>query len=383
MIIRKISMFTFALAIVALVVGLTGCEKIVTMMPDGEMESEEITIGIAVAETGENAEPYGLPMKRGLELAQEELNMAGANIQFVSMDTMSTVDGAKAAVQGLVDEGVSAIVGVGISSQLIEAFPIAQEAGIVAFSPISSAAGYSGLVGDYAFRAGIATNILIPGGVEKTLAALNYENVAIIYDDIDDYSISVKDELNKALEANNVTIGITESFQTKATDFSMQLTAIMEMNPDVLFVAALSTDMTNIIVKARELGITSTLIVPDLTDTEVAASGMAAEGAVAFAGWSSISDTPGNSDFVQAYMTKYSIDPEPWAAQAYATLYILANAIHNAGSSDSVAIRDALAQTSHFPTILGPFSFDPNGEAIYEDIDVIVQTVTEGKLQDN
>ncbi len=383
MIIRKISMFTFALAIVALVVGLTGCEKIVTMMPDDEMDMEEITIGIAVAETGSIAEPYGLPMKRGLELAQEELNMAGANIQFVSMDTMSTVDGAKAAVQALADRGVSAIVGVGISTQLKQAFPIAQEAGIVAFSPISSAAGLSGEIGDYVFRAGIATNILVPGGVEKTLAALNYENVAIIYDDIDDYSISVKDELNKALEANNVTIGITESFQTKATDFSMQLTAIMEMNPDVLFVAALSGDMTNIIIKARELGITSTLIVPDLTDSEVAAAGTAAEGAITFAGWSSISDTPGNSDFVQAYMTKYSIDPEPWAAQAYATLYILANAIHNAGSSDSAAIRDALAQTSHFPTILGPFSFDPNGEAIYEDIDVIVQTVTEGKLQDN
>ena len=381
--IRKITLFTFALAIVALVVGLTGCEKMIDMVPDGEMDMEEITIGIAVAETGSIAEPYGLPMKRGLELAQEELNIAGANIQFVSMDTMSTVDGAKAAVQGLVDEGVSAIVGVGISTQLKQAFPIAQEAGIVAFSPISSAAGLSGEVGDYVFRAGIATNILVPGGVEKTLAALNYENVAIIYDDIDDYSISVKDELNKALEANNVTIGITESFQTKATDFSMQLTAIMEMNPDVLFVAALSGDMTNIIVKARELGITSTLIVPDLTDSEVAAAGTAAEGAITFAGWSSVSETPGNPDFVQAYMAKYSIDPEPWAAQAYATLYILANAIHNAGSSDSAAIRDALAQTSHFPTILGPFSFDPNGEAIYEDIDVIVQTVTEGKLQDN
>lgn len=381
---RRITLLMFTLAIVALVVGLTGCEKIMPMMPDDGMPADEVVIGIAVAETGDIAEPYGLPMKRGLELAQEELNMAGANIQFVSMDTMSTVDGAKAAVQALVDKGVSAIVGVGISTQLKQAFPIAQEAGIVAFSPISSAAGLSGEVGDYVFRAGIATNILAPGGVEKTLAALNYENAAIIFDDADTYSTSVKDELNKALEANNVTVGITESFQTGTTDFSMQLTAIMEMNPDVLFVAALSKEMTDIIVQAGELGLTSTLIVPDLTDAEVAAAGMAAEGAIAFAGWSSVSDTPGNQDFVQAYMDKYDNKaPEPWAAQAYATLYILANAIHTAGSSDSTAIRDALAQTSHFPTILGPFSFDPNGEAIYEDIDVIVQTVMDGKLQDN
>ena len=58
-----------------------------TMVPDDDMSqvpSEEISIGIAVALTGEHAEPYGLPMQRGLDLAREEINMLGAaNITFV------------------------------------------------------------------------------------------------------------------------------------------------------------------------------------------------------------------------------------------------------------------------------------------------------------
>ena len=386
MTIRKFSAFMCAFAIVALVVGLIGCEKAMDIMPPGDKAPEGITIGVAVAETGGNAEPYVLPMLRGLELAQEQLNLQGANIMFVREDNMSTIDGAKAAVQALVDQGVPAIIGVGISSQLEEAFPIAQAAGVVAFSPISSAAGLSGEVGDYAFRAGIATNILVPGGVKKTHAQLNYSNVAVIFDEEDRYSVSIKDELKKALDANNINIVTEQPFKKEQTDYSMQLDSIKSMNIDVLFIAALSTQMIEIIQEARGMdGISSDikLIAPDLTGSEVAALGPAAEGAIAFAGWSSVSDTPGNQDFVQAYMAKYEGKaPEPWAAQAYATLYILANAINEAQSSDSAAIRDALAKTSHFPTILGPFSFDPKGEAIYENIEVIVQTVVDGKLQD-
>lgn len=383
MTIRKFSIFMITFAFIALVVGLTGCEKAMEMMPEVEMPG--ITIGVALAESGEYAEPYGFPMLRGLQLAQEQLNMQGANIMFVHEDNMSTKEGSIAAVQALVDKGVPAIIGVGISSQLIDAFPIAQEAGVVAFSPISSAAGYSGLVGDYAFRAGIATNILAPGGVKKTLDALEYKNVAIIFDAIDDYSISVKDELTEALGDNGVIIQHTAKFETHDVEFSTQLDEIMNLDPqpDALFIAALSADMILIMKEIGRLGINTQLIVPDLTNAEVTAVGDAAEGAYAFAGWSSKSETPGNQEFVQAYMAKYEgRAPEPWAAQAYATLNILANAIKTAGSTDSVAIRDALAQTKSLPTILGPFSFDSMGEAIYEDIEAIVQKVENGVLVD-
>ena len=352
--IKKFAKFAFVLAIVALAVGLSGCEKMLTMMPDDDMSqvpSEEVSIGIAVALTGEHAEPHGLPMKRGLELAKEELNMQGANITFTPVDAKSTVEGGKEAVQKLVDQDVSAIIGIGISTHLKEAFPIAQAAGVVAFSPISSAAGLSGEIGDYVFRAGIATNILVPGGVTETHAKLNYENVAVIYDEDDTYSTSLKDELKKAFEANGVNILTEEPFKSTDTDFSMQLTNIMNMSPDAVFIAALSQQMTDIIKQGRdEVGIPHEVhfIAPDLTNAEV--EDAAAEGAIAFAGWSSLTDTPENQAFVQSYTTKYGFAPEPWAAQAYATLYILADAIAKAQSSDSAAIRDALAKTSRiFP----------------------------------
>jgi len=384
--IRRIITFTFALAVVALVVGLSGCEKIAPMVPDDtttmpEMMDAEIPIGLAVALTGPFAEPYGLPMQRGFELARDEINMlSDANLTFVPADTHSTVEGAVAAVQGLVDQGVPAIVGVGISTQLKEAFPIANENGVVAFSSISSAAGLSS-IGDYVFRAGLATNLLNPSGVMATHEKLGYTKVATIYDAADAYSTSSNEENTKALEAIGVEILTAETFQTGDTDFSTQLTSIMGMEPEALFISALSPEMVQIIVQAREIGIPSSvhLIVPDLTRDEVQKAGVAADGAITFTNWSSTSDAPGNQAFVQNYRAKYGIEPEPWAAQSYATLYILANAIANAQSADAAAIRDALAQTMDFPTILGNFSFDPNGEAMYDPI-VLVANAKDGEL---
>ena len=386
---RKIVTFAFVFAIVALTVGLSGCEKIAPMVPDDtttmpEMMDAEIPIGVAVALTGQYAEPYGLPMQRGLELARKEINMlSGANITFVTVDAQGTVEGGVAAVQQLVDQGVPAIVGIGISTHLEQAFPIAQENGVVAFSPISSAAGLSA-IGDYVFRSGLAVDVLTPVGLMTTQEKLGYTKVATIYDAADTYSTSSNEAIMKALEAGGVEILTQETFQTGDTDFSTQLTNIMNMAPDAVFVASLASEMTQIITQAREVGISNAvpLIVPDLTAKEIQAVGDAAEGVITISGWSVGSDAPGNQAFVQKYQAEYGHEPEPWAAQAYATLHILANAIAHAGSIDSAAIRDALAQTMDFPTVLGNFSFDPNGEAVYDKVrERVVHIVKDGKLQ--
>jgi branched-chain amino acid transport system substrate-binding protein len=327
-------------------------------------------------------------MQEGLELAREEINMTlppGMSITFSTVDALSTVEGAKAAVQTLVDQGVPAIVGIGISTHLEQAFPIANAAGVIAFSPISSAAGLSSL-GDYIFRAGLAVNILNPVGLEITQAKLGYTKVATIYDAADTYSTSSNAEIVKALEANGVEILIQETFQTTDTDFSAQLTNIMNLDPqpEALFISALSTQMVEVITQGRAVGISDSVhfIVPDLTAKEVQAAGDAAEGAITVSGWSAGSDAPGNEAFVQNYQAKYGSEPLPWAAQAYATLHILANAIIKAESTDTAMIRDALAQTKDLPTILGSFSFDENGEAMYDRVtERVVHIVKDGKLQ--
>ena len=368
------------LAIAALTVGLFNCK---TSDNKENQLSEDVPIGVVVALTGQHAEAYGFAMQRGFELAREEINNRGdVQLTFITVDDQSTPEGAKEAVQHLVDQGVPAIVGLAISTHLKAAAPIAQEGKVIAFSSVSSAAGLSG-IGDFIFRTSLATNISIPSGLMATQEKLGYKKVATIYDEFDVYSKNSNEVLKGALEAIGVEILTMETFRTGDTDFSRQLTNIIAIKPDALFISALSQEIAQIVAQTSDVGVPDNIdiIVPDLTMDEVQKAGDAAEGAIGFIGWSTISDAPGNQTFVQNYRAKYGIQPEPWAAQSYATLYVLANAIKTAQSPDPAAIRDALAQTTDFPTILGrsgKFSFNPDGDALY---DQIIMVVKDGELQ--
>ena len=116
-----------------------------------------------------------------------------------------------------------------------------------------------------------------------------------------------------------------------------------------------------------------TFIINTLTTADVHAAGDAAEGAIAFTSWVNTADTPKNQVFVQNYRTKYGIEPNIWAAQSYATVYILAKAIADARSTDAAAIRDALANITDIDTVLGKFSFDAVGDAVYDPVALIVK----------
>ena len=253
---------------------------------------------------------------------------------------------------------MSIILGPANSSQVREAFPIAQQRRVVAISSLSSASGLSA-IGDFNFRISLITDVLVPSGIRITQEKFGYTKVATIYDEVDLYSTDSNKVVREALAANSVEILTTETFQTGDTDFSTQLTRIKEVNPDAIFISALAPEMIEILIQGRQLGIPTDVpfIVPDLTGDEVAAAGDAAEGAITFTSWVSTADTPGNQTFVQHYRAKYGAEPSPWAAQSYAALYILAETIANAQSTDATAIRGALANITDFDTVLGQFSF--------------------------
>ena len=374
--------FAFVCIMVSLVVGLSACDELVSILTTSDLPQMEdvqggIQIGVVLPLTGRDAGPYGLSMKNGFDLALAEINssqLGDAGITFIEHDNMSTLDGTTAAFNALTAQDVPAILGVALSSRFKVALQIAQENQVIAFSSVSSAAGLSG-EGDYIFRTGLATNILNPAGVKASQAKLGYTKVAIIYDAADAYSTSGYEQFGAVLAEVGVDAVTTQTIQTDETDFSEQLAAIMASDAEAVLISALSTEMVQIMSQGRAAGIPTSIpyIVPDLTANEVAILGDDAEGAITFTNWTITSDTPGNQAFVDSYRAAYGIDPDPWAAQSYATLHILTAAISNAGSADATAIRDALAQTMDFDTILGAFSFDSNGEALYEPVIAVVK----------
>ena len=383
--VRRITRFTHVLAIVALIAGFPACDnalnEFVSVLsgddtPQLTRLSGEIPIGVVLALTGQFDSGVGIPMQQGFELAREEINNAqlgSARLTFITEDTRS--ESAIDAFNKLIDEdGVPIIIGLAISTQAAKAFPIAQENGVVAFSPVSAASGLSAL-GDFLFRAALTTDVLISRGVEATQEKLGYKKVAIIYDASDLYSRSSNAAAQTAFTAKGIEVLTTESVLGGETDFTEQLTKIKALNPDAIFISVLPSRMPQVMIQARQLGIPTSVpfIGPQFSIEQVRAAGPVADGVITFISWSSVSPTPGNQDFVQNYSRKYGAAPNAWAAQSYATLYILAEAMAKAGSTDSTAIRDALANVMDFPTILGQFSFNSVGDAIYDPKILIVK----------
>ena len=377
----RFTIIAFVLAIVGLIAGLSACNQIGQLLvpapPDMEGLSGEIPIGVVVALTGRFADEIGIPMLNGFELARQDINnsgrLGGAKITFITEDDQS--ESSVEALNKLIhQDGVSAITGLAISGQAIHSFPIAQENGVVCFSSLSSASGLSA-IGDFIFRAALTIDILNPSGVRITQEKLGYTKAAILFDESDLYSTSSYAGFIPALAENGVEVVTTETFQSGDTDFTAQLTRIRDANPEVIFVSTLPPEMPLILSQGRELGIPDSVpfILPEIAIEQVAAAGDAAEGVITFIGWSSLAATPGNEAFIQSYTEKFGMEPNAWAAQSYATLRILAAAIAEAQSTDSAAIRDALANTMDMDTILGQFSFDAVGDAVYDPQILIVK----------
>ena len=372
---------------VLFITGLCACDELVSILSDNDEGHipDEIPVGIVLPLSGKYVEspddPWIQRFLNGFLMAQAEINAAQrVPLRFIIEDDKSTIEGALEAFDKLIHEdGVVAILGPASSTQVEVAFPVAEENRLVAIGPSSAAAGLSA-IGDYVFRINQSVDKLIPRGVRLTHEKLRYRRVAKLATSDDVYSKSADTLFAESLNAIGVEVLLTETFQLRAGDYTEQLTRIKAVNPDAIIVSAQPVDMAEIMVQARQVGIGEgiPIIMPLLGSPRVQEAGDAAEGTITFSPWSSEADTPGNEAFVQGFRAKYEMEPDLFSALTYTAVYLLSNAITNAGSTESDAIRDALAKTADFDTVLGTFSFDAVGDPVYDPIMLIVR---DGKFE--
>ncbi len=350
-----------------------------------------LTVGVAFPLSGVS-KGLGENMKKGVELALEEINASGrADFRLIFKDTEGTPDGAKKAFRKLIDEeAVSAIIGPWSSASTTITAPVANQSGVVAISP-TSAASPEGITapGDFIFRTSLTVDKLVPEGISRTKNAFGYSKAATIVNEDDPFSMSSNAEVLKALKGHSdVEIVTEQTFIRKKNnpdlpDLTEQLRAIKDSGADVVFVSALSPGRQGVIVKAREMSIQAYLIVSLLTATDVAKAEEALKGStekvVTVASW--VADR--ESSFVSSYSAKYGETPDAYSARSYASARILSAAIANASSRSSEGIRAALqmmdAPGTGLDTIFGKFYFDRNGDGVYSPV---VKVVRDGGFAD-
>ncbi len=390
---NRMALFIVVFAIATLIMGLSACDQLIGILSDDPMPRSmdltipqlagingEIIIGLVSPQTGRFA-TYA-PQGAGTGLALEEINsgqLGNARIRFITEDSRSTVEGTVEAFNKLIEQDVPVIIGPGTSVQALATFPIAEQNRVVAFSPTSEASGLSA-IGSYIFRTALTTDVKIPIGVNLTQEKLGYKQVATIHNETDPYSTNSDEVLKQALAASGVTVLTSETFQTGETDFSAQLSRMVDGAPEAIFISSQPIEIPEILRQIRQKGIPDdvSIITPLISISDVQEAATAAEGVITFANWTINAPTPGNQRFVKKFIEKNGVEPNTFAAQSYAAVYILAHAIANAGSTNSTDIRDALAQTKDLETVLGKFSFDAVGDSVY---DPIILSVENGKFE--
>lgn len=387
MVFGKITNLAVVIAAAALLaLGVSSCG-------DGD-GAEEIMVGAVVPLTG-SLEATGRGMKNGFELAVKEINASsppgGRTIRLLVEDNRSNMDGNRAAYDRLVERGVPVILGPFTSSATDSVVvPLSIREKFVAVGPTSAANGLSAK-SDYLFRTTLSVSRLVPEGVRCLADLRGYENVAAIVNAADTFSRSSHDEMKEAFGENDIMLVSEQEFRRTGNeelpDLETQLRAVANASPapQALFVSALPPGRTGVMVQARTLGIDIPFVHTLLTIDEAGRAddrlSGSAEGAVSFSNWNVGIDTPGNMEFVDGYREEYGAAPNAFAARSYASVYILARAIAAAGSTDSAAIRDALAEIdedSKLETVLGEFYFDGNGDAVY---DPVVEEVRDGAFE--
>jgi branched-chain amino acid transport system substrate-binding protein len=325
---------------------------------------EAVTIGAIEILSGPNNK-YGIAIKNGFDLALEEVNGAGGVLDGQPLaiayeDTAGNKEQAINAARQLIGaKKVPLILGPTLSNEMFAAGPVANQRQIPIIGTSTTANGITA-IGPYVFRTSLPESDVVPVTLQTARDKLGIKRVAVLYGNDDAFTKSAYDVMKAALEKLGIETLTTETFGSKDTDFSAQLTKIKSLHPDAIVVSALVEAGSGILLAKKALGFPSSIRViggNGLNSPKVAEiAGDAADGTLVGSPWFLGKPDPLNQAFVAAYKVKYGASPDQFAAQAYDTLKIVAAAISAAGAADPEKIRDALKKTK-FTGVMGSFSF--------------------------
>jgi len=329
--------------------------------------SDSILIGEYGSMTGATA-TYGISTDNGVQLATKDVNAAGGvlgkPIKIELQDDAGQPAQANIAVQKLLSDHVVSVLGEFASSNSLAAAPLCQTAKIPMVSPGSTNPAVT-KVGDYIFR----TCFIDPfqGTVCAKFASgtLHAKTAAVITDIKNDYSVGLSKYFIQEFSKTGKIVD-QESYSAGDSDFRSQLTRVKAANPDIIFLSGYYTEVGNIAVQARSLGMKQKFLGGDSWDSpKLAEIGKdAIQGSYFSTHFSAESKDPRVVKFVADYKKQFNADPDGIAAVAYDGASILYDAIKRAGSTDPAKIRDALAVTKDFPGVTGKITIDKDRNAI-------------------
>lgn len=335
--------------------------------------SNELKIGVSAPLTGDIA-ALGQSTKNAIILAEEEINAAGGieidgvkkKVKFIVEDDENKPESTATVFQKLINQDkVLAIIGSQSSKCSNAGAPIAESAKVPQVSPWSTNPNVT-MGRQYVFRACFIDPFQGKVVSQFAMDTLKAKTAAVLYDIASDYNKGIAEVFRDEFTKAGGKIVAFETYNTKDTDFSAQLTKIKGANPEVLFLPNYFNEVPLQVQQARKLGITAKVLGSDSWDNPqlIEMGGAVMEGLYFTNHYSPDIDRPASKEFIAKYQKKFNMLPDAAAALTYDAAYLIFDAIKRAGKADSKAIRDAIAATNGFSGVTGDVSYGKGGDPV-------------------
>jgi branched-chain amino acid transport system substrate-binding protein len=353
-----------------------------------------ITVGINLPLTGADAHDAEL-IKDGAMLALDEANakggVAGYKINVMVLDdgtaTAGQYDPAQAATNArkmVSDNSVVAAIGPQMSGSGKAMSPILSQGNLAIVTPSSTNPDITDpkFAGQYrpAGKAIYFRTVTTDAFQGPNMANYFFETLKVkslyVLDDSGAYGVGIADAFQRQAEKRGIKVLGRDQLNPKEADYTTVLTKIKSLNPDALYyggvaqagvkVVKQSYDIMPKIIRAGGDGCYGAEILKG-------AGFPAAEGLYATIAAPNLLDNPDAKPFVDAFVKKYSQQPENYSITAYDAALVIIDAVKRVAEGgkevNRANVRDAI-QTSKTKTLQGTVSFDENGDITNREVSV-------------
>ncbi|MFG6489708.1 ABC transporter substrate-binding protein [Roseateles sp. BYS78W] len=318
--------------------------------------AEPIKIGVSGPFTG-GSSSMGVSMRDGVRLATDEINKAGGvlgrQLQLVERDDEAKNErGVQIAQELISKEKVAATVGYINTGVALASQRFYQDAKIPVMNNVATGSAITLQFKDrpenYIFRNAAHDSIQAPMIVEEAVTKRGFKKVAILADSTN-YGQLGRADLEAALKLKGITPVAVEKFNIKDVDMTAQLLKAKEAGAEAVLtygigpeLAQIANGMTKLGWKVPMIG-SWTLSMANYIDN----AGPGGEGARMPQTFIQEPTTPKRQSFIINYLKTFNpknsrIESPVSAAQGYDSIYLLAAAIKQAGSTDGPKIKAAL-----------------------------------------
>ena len=360
----------------ALILVLGGCTKVVE--EEKEVLDEVIKIGAPLSLTGKIAS-FGEKARDGINMAVDEINQDGKiKIKIIYEDAQSESAQAVNAVKKLIEiDNVNIILGPCGSSNVLAVAPLTEDNKIILFTPIAGSVDIT-KAGDYVFR-NRETSKLSGERMAEFLVDQGINKIAVLSAQAPN-SLSYKNSLIEKFKELGREIVFSADYSPNSLDFKTDIIKAKNKGAEAFYLAVASGVDAKILTKQiKELGFDGLVSGANAIESEefLDKAGEAEEGVFITSPAFNIENS-NIQDYRNKYKELYDKEIDPYSANAYDAVKIIANAIESCGGDkDTDCIRDYLYNVKDYPGIGGNTTFDENGDVIKP---VIIKVVKDGEF---